>query len=90
VYVICDDAGALLYIGSTADLQRRLKAHWRQYGFSLGRNVMYWYPLLSPFEATCFEYWLIGEHRPMMNTKGIGKRAASHAAWFRAERVIPA
>ena len=89
VYVVCDAVGKILYIGSTNDLQRRMRAHWRQYGFSLGRHVIYWRQVLAPIEAVALEYWLIRKHKPSMNRKGFGKQAAELADWFYEDFVIP-
>lgn len=88
VYVVCVPSGDPLYIGSTLNMQSRLRAHERQTGFSLGRHVIYWYPVLAPIEAKAFEYWLIRKFNPPLNKHGRGRRARVIADWFYDDRVI--
>src|SRR5450755_4463540 len=73
-YVVCDLSDELLYIGSTTDLQVRMRAHWREYGFSIGRNIIRWRQVLAPIVGKSLEYWLIREYRPPLNQHGHGKR----------------
>lgn len=83
VYIVSDERGRLLYIGTTNDLftrfaQHRTKANW--YGDMAHVKVEVFH---RQDDARRWEYYLIGRFNPPHNIKGVHHKTAEHIRWAR-------
>jgi predicted GIY-YIG superfamily endonuclease len=83
VYRLYDEAGALLYVGSSFDPDRRLADHQRKaWGYLIARRTVEWHPDRDAADAT--EGRAIEAERPQYNHVGTPEYAARRRAEYAA------